>query len=665
MNDDKIANMLLDDDEIDMLKKFHRAYKYKKPLIEEMEEDFEFAAGKQWDNEDVETLKKAGVKALTINKIQPNIFLLSGIQRQNRTDFRAYPEGQEDSILAEIATKLLKNAMKRSHGEYKLSEVFEDGITGGEGDIEPTIDYTNDLVNGELRLKKSSPFKIFVDPDATEYDLSDAEYRFKLTEGLTQNQLIKLYPDKESKIKSIEDGKLNIDELPAKLKLYDGDYRDNPQATSPYSSEEYIERTYDLLEMEYKKYVTKYLVVDLELGDYKMVESKDQANTYADEINMRAGKEVVKIIKRSVPEVWMRVMVGNKKLDDFMSPYYPRWKSFSVIPFYGHRYTTHIKPHEYMLQGIVRSMKSLQLEVNKRRTQALRHLNSSTNSGWKIHKDARVDKNELRKYGATPSFVLEWQGNVEPTQIFPQPLNRGLEYMSKESGEDIKSTSGINADLLAMEDKTASGRAIYLRQQQGIVMVQRILDNFQHTKRLLGKFILSQLGELYSVETAAKVLGDAFIKKNFSIPVHEIAGNVMEKKQQNPQYEPTPEEAQAILQTDAWQKTGQPFPVMDERNEMIMAVDKDAAGAVINKVLVDIDIENYDISVGEAQSTETIKLANYTMLMDLIEKGVPIPPEILIDESMLANESKVAIKQAIERRQTQLAEQAQQGGQAA
>ena len=96
--------MSLSDDERDMISKFRYARDHKKPLIDEMEEDFEFAVGKQWEEADVEALRKVGVKALTINKIQPNIFLLSGIQRQNRTDFRAYPEGQEDSIKAEVAT---------------------------------------------------------------------------------------------------------------------------------------------------------------------------------------------------------------------------------------------------------------------------------------------------------------------------------------------------------------------------------------------------------------------------------------------------------------------------------------------------------------------------------------------------------------------------------
>ena len=72
---------------------FKRARAKKREWIEAATEDYEFAVGEQWKPEDIKALEETGVKALTINKIQPNLFLISGIERQNRTDFKAYPEG--------------------------------------------------------------------------------------------------------------------------------------------------------------------------------------------------------------------------------------------------------------------------------------------------------------------------------------------------------------------------------------------------------------------------------------------------------------------------------------------------------------------------------------------------------------------------------------------
>jgi hypothetical protein len=61
-----------------ILQDFQRAYEAKKEWLKEAEEDFQFALGKQWSDDDISKLSDVGVRALTINKIRPNIFLLTG-----------------------------------------------------------------------------------------------------------------------------------------------------------------------------------------------------------------------------------------------------------------------------------------------------------------------------------------------------------------------------------------------------------------------------------------------------------------------------------------------------------------------------------------------------------------------------------------------------------
>jgi len=97
----------------DILHDLHRATSHKSKWIKEAKEDFEFRVGKQWEESDYQALWSRGVRALTINKIHPILLLLSGLERQNRTDFRAFPEGGEDLLTADIATRLLKNSIKQ------------------------------------------------------------------------------------------------------------------------------------------------------------------------------------------------------------------------------------------------------------------------------------------------------------------------------------------------------------------------------------------------------------------------------------------------------------------------------------------------------------------------------------------------------------------------
>lgn len=625
---DKIKDSMISDDTKDkaanILSDLKRAKSVKRDWLDEAEEDFAFSVGKQWRDEDKLTLERAGVPALTINKIQPNLFMISGYQRQNRPDIVAYPEGDEDSLSAEVITRLIHNAVKLSDAGYKQSEQFEDGVICGEGWIEPYIDYSNDLVNGQLCVKKCNPLNVFVDPASVEYDLSDAEYVIKVSPGLTKNQVLKLFPDKKSIIEKISNRTLSIDSVD-NTKIQTLDYPQLDEAGGAGSGKDYSkEDNYDLVEYQYKKYVSKYIIADKQIGDMKEAKDLAEAQLYVDQKNTISGEIVAKVIHRIVPEIWFCSLVGDTVVDEFLSPFYPKWKRYSLIPFFAHRITVPIKDgQEYRIQGIVRSLKDPQRELNKRRSQELRILNSTANSGWLAEQDTWVKKSDVEKYGSTPGVTLEYKnGKQKPERITPAPLSQGHAQLAAENTQDMKEISGINSDLLAMNKTDASGRAIYLRQQQGIVMLQRILDNFSLTTKLLGRFILSQLGELYTVERAVKVCGTAFIKDNFSKPV--------------------------MTQSPV---DGQPMPIMDANGQMQMEVDQEGVVALFNTVLNDVESSKYDVTVDETSSSPTIKYGNYLMLAEMAAemagKGMPIPPDVLVDESMISEASKQKIKKAI------------------
>ncbi len=619
---------------------FKRARHAKKDLMVKQRKDFEFALGKQWDDADVEKLAKAGVAALTINKIQPNIFLISGIERQNRTKARAFPEGSEDGAVADIASGLLANIEKRSQSKYKMSETFEDGCICGEGYIEPYIDYTWDLLNGEMKIKKLNPFNVFPDPDGTEYDLSDCEYVIKFTPKLSKRQIEKLFPAKKKEIANLEGARLTLDAtedtnaagMEEQTKGYDNNDRHIPGL-------EHQVEGFDLTEYYYKKYVDKWIIVDKKLGRISAeVDDEETAKTYVEQATIddetdEEGKNVdpsAIAIKRIIPEIWICAVVGTEKIDEYRSPFYPKWRTYPIIPFFAHRITTPMKDRDLMFQGIVRGLIDPQRELNKRRTQELRILNTSANSGWISEQGAWVRKSDVKKFGASPGVNLEYKkGMAEPKKIIPTPLSQGHAQLAAENAQDMKEISGINADLLSMnESKSASGRAIHLRQQQGVVMVQRIFDNYGRTKDILARFMLSQLGELYTVDTAIKVMGDGFLTDNFSVPM--------------------------MTQSE---ETGEEIPEMDMTGQMVMEVDQEAVGAVFNKVLSDTDVGKYDVAVGEGANTETVKYSNYLLLMEMAEKGVQIPMDILVDESLINSSSKERIKKAVQ--QAQEAAQAQ------
>jgi len=605
-------------------KDLHRSLQFFSKIFKEIKKDFEFALGKQWDSSDVETLKNAGVKALTINKIKPMIKLVTGIERQSRSDYKAFPEGTEDELMSEISTRLLKNVAKQSRLKNKISEQFKDAMIGGVCYMEPYIDYTQDLINGEMKFRKVEAKRVLFDPQSEEYDLSDGKYLIKLTLGLSKDDLLMLFPNKKKAIEEISAGKVeltaNDDDI---LQMRDYPSVDK-MSDDPINQDEKEE--YDLIEYYYKCPYEIYYVVSRAQGVLFETETEAEANTFIITNNIQDGA----IVTKRVNEIRLKQVVGKTELTDERATTYPKWKTYPIVPLFAERSTVETADTSLAIQGIVRGLRDLQEEYNKRRTQELRHLNSSVNSGMFIPKDALDSNNQklLKEYGSSPGVRIFYDpaktGGASPDswKVNPTPLSQGHAQLAAENAQDIKEASGVNPDLLANDSESQSGRAILLKQRQGLVMVQESLDNYAQTKEILGRFILSQLGEVYTIESAMKVLGDGFIRDNFKKPTFNELGD--------PQLGPDGQ-----LQTE---------------------VDEDMARLVVNKVLTDSAIGKYDVTIGEGTFNETIQIANFMTLMEMAGKGIPIPPQVLVEESTLAPGQKEKIVAGIQKQQAAMAQ---------
>lgn len=635
-----------DQKESRVLQEFRRAYEYKRPWLDEAEQDYEFAFGKQWDDADAQKLIDKGVLPLTINKIWPSIQLLVGIESQNRTDAKAFPEGKEDDVRAEIATMLLKNVNKNSDLDFKHSEQFEDGLICAEGWIEPYLDYTDHPLFAKMKFRVADYNQFYPDPDAKEYDFSDGQFMDKVTFGLTKDQVLQLYPDLEDKLDNIT-GRLSLDNGGDKsvwntvVSLVDRVmYKNSSNADSPEQTED---PTYDLLEHYYKKFVPKYWVASYQHG-LKEAADKQEAENYVKVENaaLPQGVQPAVVINRQVPEIWVCAFIGNEQVHEDKAWFFPRWKSWPGIPYrakWKKIPTSKADIQQIYSQGITRGMKSTQQEFNKRRTQELRHLNSTANSGWLTPKDSWVDSDKVEKYGSTPGVTLEYDpmAGPPPERVNPAPLSQGHAQLAAENAQDMKESSGINAEQLAMESGERSGRAIALRQKQGLVMVQKYFDNFSRTKKLTYKFILSQLSEVYDVERAVRVLGDAFLQEHFSVPV---MGPMVDPATGQAIVDPMTGQPAMVTQIDPM--TGQPQ----------MQVDKNAVVQTVNEVLNDSELGNYDVAIGESAQNETVRLANFMTLTEMQQAGVPIPPDVFVDESSISAGSKKKIMAAIQQMQT-------------
>lgn len=680
---------------------FKKAYRAKKKLIDREKEDFLFALGDQWDPKDAQTLKTAGIKPITDNRIAPNIFLLTGLERQNRTDFKAFPIGEEDGVKSDVASALFKDAIKSSGFSYKSSDQFKDGITCGESHLEPYLDHTDDLLNGKLCWTKLDGNMLFPEPGNKEYDFSDCRYVYKLKLDISKEDLINLFPSKKKQIEGAEGGRLDIGDLLGTEEKHTQkkDYSKAGEGSDTLEGDDTEDISFDLIERYYKKWVETAFIGDKQTGEINESDTTEKAKAFIanyqnqivsdkqayDQATQQAihghMASVVQsgdptlaampmehhlammnqagalpppppernpdrfiLITRMVPEIWCFAHVPGIEdpLADERAWFYPKWKGYGFVPYYARFSTAPLTGDDrhLLVQGIVHGVKGVQEKHNKAEMLMLRHLNSTANSGWEIEEDQLVDPAKLEQFGAVPGVVLERKKGTPPlTRLFPLPLSNGHAEIATESAEAIKAQLGINADLLATQQGGAdSGRAIALRQRQGLLMVQELFDNLSRSRIIAGRFILSQLGEIYDTETAKKVLGEAFLTQTFPPPM------MIDPSGPDPM-------------------TGQPkqVPMPDPQTGQPMQYDTQMAEVLIAEVLSG-DLGKYDVAVGEAVSSETQKMANSAEVKEIAQTypGL-IPPDILIEESQLPQGTKTKILASVRQAQAMQQEMAAKG----
>jgi hypothetical protein len=330
-----------------------------------------------------------------------------------------------------------------------------------------------------------------------------------------------------------------------------------------------------------------------------------------------------------VPEIWCFAVVAgiDEPLADERAWFYPKWKSYPFVPYFARFSTAPVTGDDrhLLIQGLVHGVKGAQEKHNKAEMLMLRHLNTATNSGWLSEEGAWVDPEMVKSFGSSAAVNLEYKtGKPQPQRIFPSPLSQGHAQISADSADSIKAQLGINADLLATQEAGASsqsGRAIALRQKQGLLMVQELFDNLSRSRQIAGRLILSQLGEIYDTSIAQKILGEAFMQKNFPAPT--------------------------IIDP----ASGQPQPMMDPATGQPMQYDKDIAEITIAEVLSG-SLGDYNVTVGEAVASETQRMAN-SMEVQEIARTYPglVPPQMMVKHSQLPEAAKAEILKSMEQAQ--------------
>lgn len=157
-----------------LVRKYEEAEQASQTARTEAEKARDYYDGRQLDEAQIKALGKRKQPIVIENLIRPKIDYLCGLERQNRTDPKAYPRTMAHEKDAEACTDALRYVADDQSIDVKRSHVFQNILVEGFGGVEV----------GAKRVKEGIDPKVdwipwdrlFFDPHSSQADFSDANY---------------------------------------------------------------------------------------------------------------------------------------------------------------------------------------------------------------------------------------------------------------------------------------------------------------------------------------------------------------------------------------------------------------------------------------------------------------------------------------------------------
>lgn len=541
-------------------------------------QDYEFMQGKQWDDADIKKMREAGRPAITINRIRPVINLLCGYASQNETEPDFLPRSEEDDRVSRVAKGITKYCLDRANYQRNKGKCFRDKIICGLANYWVHYEFDYAKLDGEIRIDRVSPFDVFVDPECSQEDLSDAQYIGRYS-WESPSKLKQVYPDKA----------VEIDTLSHKFddtELETGSF-ETVNGEALWYSDKY--RKVRVVQYWYKEYKTKRIFMT--------------QNGVVDEDNplyvvlMAMGKEPT-----SIPDTQIRYATfsDNVLLEEGESPY--KHNKFPLVRDYCY-YTGELVDDEREPAGVVRDIKDAQRETNKNRSQRMHVVNQQT-LGVKYWQGPVTEqfKNTVKKSGTTPGANIYMPPGVtftDGTPAMDSAINMNLE---QQSSNDFYAISGITPESLSGSVGNMSGKAIDLRQSVTTVQTAGIFAQTKEAELQIVKLLWGEknapglIPQFYNQEKAIRILGDDGQKEFIQI----------QPGMNQPMQEQT---------------------MLDAMGQPVL----DAEGNPVKKVLYDLSAFDFDIVISTSQASATARRANLYQLLEAKKSGVDIPIDIILD----------------------------------
>lgn len=532
----------------------------------EMALDEDYYDSIQWSEEDAQVLRDRGQQPVAYNVIAQTMNWIMGSEKRGRTDFKILPRGKEDAKPAEGKTKFLKYLSDVNRTPFHRSRAFEDSSKVGLGWIEVGAQDEDD---GEpIYMRYESWRNLIWDSASQEIDTSDMRYIAR-AKWVDEDIAVALFPERKAQIAHAVSESTTY----GSYDMVDGDMAmDNSEQEREDGGlqldvENQKRRRVRLIEFWYREPAK---VKRLRGGpnNGEVMDEKDPRHTEAVEAGVSMVTEKVMMITR------VAVMTTTCMLFDGESPY--RHNRFPFIPVWGYRRGRNGMPY-----GVVRGLRDIQDNINKRASKALHIL---TSNKVFIEDNALSDSMTMDEFAdeiARPDAIIPLKsggiGKINAA-VDRDLAPAHMDQMSRDISM-IQQVGGVTDENMGRTTNAVSGKAIQARQDQGSMATTKLFDNLRLAVQMEGEIELSLVEQFVTEEKQFRITNQRgtpeFVTLNDGLPENDI----------------TRSKADFVISESDWRATMRQA-ANDQLVEMMRTLPPDVAMALLDLVVEGMDIEN-------------------------------------------------------------------------
>jgi hypothetical protein len=456
----------------------------------------------QWRQDDAAVLIERGQLPLVYNEARQTIDWIAGTEKRMRKDYKILGREPKDEQGAEIATQVVKYTDDVNRSQWHKSKAFKQAALSGISWLEEGV---NTDPGEEIIYAGSEDWRnVYRDSRNRNFDLNvDSRYLFR-RKKLDLDYAIALLPKAADILRSQSSTDDALDEdsvwyLGERLTNASDLYNDGLPATwndrRAYIGSGYVDggrrAAVELLECWYRVPEAVQVFNDGPLAGKVYIDAdKGHQQLKSD------GCGLYDCVKMR-----MRVMVATREdpLWDGVSPF--AHGRFLMVPVWGYR-----RYRDGQTYGVMRGMRDLQDDTNKRGSKALWLLSSNRI----VTEKGAVDDIELvREEAARPDGIIEV--NTGRTLKFEKPTGEAtgnLEMMDRNI-QFMRDIGGVTNANLGRGANGQSGISVERQQDQGSLTTSELFDNLLLARKMAGELRLSHIKQFKTAPATIRVTGEA------------------------------------------------------------------------------------------------------------------------------------------------------------